>query len=45
VDDPIVATGTPLMVYEIPEWMGNEDVTKNTTRFIESVFNVVNSNN
>lgn len=45
VDDPIVATGTPLMVYEIPEWMGNEDVTKNTARFIDSVFNVLNSNN
>ncbi len=22
VDDPIVATGTPLFVYEIPEWLG-----------------------
>lgn len=25
VDDPIVATGTPLFVYEIPEWLGSQE--------------------
>jgi len=41
VDDPIVATGTPLLVYEIPEWMEKSDVLYNTNRFIDTVFKVI----
>jgi hypothetical protein len=36
VNDPIVATGTPLFVYEIPEWFGFFEV------FIES-YNLINA--
>ncbi len=42
VDDPIVATGTPVFVYEIPEWLGNSDVSKNSSRLIDAVFNSLN---
>ncbi|PKL66677.1 MAG: hypothetical protein CVV28_09775 [Methanobacteriales archaeon HGW-Methanobacteriales-1] len=38
VDDPIVATGNPVIVYEIPEWLGKADVVHNTTRLLDSVF-------
>jgi len=38
VDDPIVATGTLVFVYEIPEWLGNSDVYTNSTRLIDAVF-------
>lgn len=41
VDKPIVSTGTPVFVYEIPEWMGNSDVYSNTNRLIDSVFKVI----
>jgi hypothetical protein len=41
VDDPIVATGTPLIVYEIPEWLGKADVMHNTTRLLDAAFKVI----
>lgn len=41
VDNPIVATGTPVFVYEIPEWLGNSDVATNTNRLIDAVFKVI----
>jgi hypothetical protein len=41
VDKPIVATGTPVFVYEIPEWLGNADVISNSTKLIDAVFKVI----
>jgi hypothetical protein len=41
VDNPIVATGTPVFVYEIPEWIGASDVVSNSDRFIDAVFKVI----
>ena len=41
VDNPIAVTGTPIFVYEIPEWMGNSDVYSNTNRLIDNVFKVI----
>jgi hypothetical protein len=41
VDNPIVVTGTPVFVYEIPEWLGNSDVATNTNRLIYSIFKVI----
>lgn len=41
VDYPIVNTGTPVFVYEIPEWMDNSDVYNNTNRLIDAVFKVI----
>jgi hypothetical protein len=41
IDDPIVATGTPVFVYEIPEWLGDSDVSKNSYRLIDAVFNAI----
>lgn len=41
VDDPIVATGTPLLVYEIPEWVGKSEVQYNTNRLIDTVFKFI----
>jgi hypothetical protein len=38
IDDPIVATGTPVFVYEIPEWLGNTDVAQNSNKLINAVF-------
>ena len=38
VDDPIVATGTPVFVYEIPEWLNDSDVYNNTNRLIDACF-------
>ncbi len=41
VDNPIVATGTPVFVYEIPEWLGNADVISNSNKLIDAVFKVI----
>ncbi len=38
VDAPIANTGTPVFVYEIPEWLGNSDVYDNTNRLINACF-------
>lgn len=40
VDYPIVATGTPVFVYEIPGLDGYDDVFNNTNRLIDSVFKI-----
>lgn len=42
VDDPIVATGTPVFVYEMPEWSGYEEVFTKTDALMDSVFQVIN---
>ena len=42
VDSPITATGTPVLVYEIPEWALNSDVYSNTNRLINGCFNFLN---
>jgi hypothetical protein len=42
VDSPIAATGTPVFVYEIPEWVGNSDVYSNSNRLIDASFNFLN---
>lgn len=41
VDRPITDSGTPVFVYEIPEWLGNADVVSNTTKMIDAVFKVI----
>jgi len=41
VDNPIVATGTPVFVYEIPEWYGSFDAFFNSNKLIDSIFNVL----
>jgi len=41
VDSPIVTTGTPVFVYEIPEWTDDSDVYTNTSRLIGAVFRVI----
>jgi len=41
VDRPIVATGTPVFVYEIPEWLGNADVISNSNKLIDAVFKAI----
>ena len=41
VDDPIVATGTPVFVYEIPEWLSNSSVFTNSNRLIDACFNSI----
>ncbi len=41
VDSPIVATGTPVFVYEIPEWLGSTDVFSNSNRLIDASFNTL----
>lgn len=41
VDNPIVATGTPVFVYEIPEWLGNADVISNSNKLIDAIFKVI----
>ena len=38
VDNPITATGTPVFVYEIPEWVGNSDVSFNSNRLIDACY-------
>jgi hypothetical protein len=42
VDDPIVATGTPLFVYEIPEWLGFIEAFINSYKLIGTSFNNLN---
>lgn len=42
VDSPIAATGTPVFVYEIPEWVGNSDVCSNSSKLIDACFNFLN---
>ena len=41
INNPISATGTPVFVYEIPEWIGDSDVYTNTNRLFDSVFKVI----
>jgi len=41
VDNPIVATGTPVFVYEIPEGLGDSEIFSNSNRLIEAVFKVI----
>ena len=41
VDAPIVSTGTPVFVYEAPEWLNNSDVYDNTDRLINVCFKVI----
>ena len=41
VDGPIANTGTPVFVYEIPEWAENLDVYSNSIRLINACFNVL----
>lgn len=38
VDNPIIATGTPLFVYEIPEWSGYFEAFYMTYRLIDTCF-------
>ena len=38
VDTPIVNTGTPVFVYEIPEWLSNSSVFSNSNRLIDACF-------
>ena len=38
VDDPIVTSGTPVFVYEIPEWLPDSDVYKNSTKLLDAVY-------
>jgi hypothetical protein len=42
VDSPITAAGTPVFVYEIPEWEKNSDVYSNSNRLIDACFNFLN---
>ncbi len=42
VDSPIAATGTPVFVYEIPEWAGYSDVYSNSNKLINACFNFLN---
>jgi hypothetical protein len=39
VDNPIVTTGTPVLVYEIPEWAGYSEIASNSNRLIDAVLN------
>jgi len=41
VDYPIVSTGTPVFVYEIPGWVGDSDVYNNTNRLIDTAFKII----
>ena len=38
VDYPIANTGTPVFVYEIPEWLNNSSVFSNSNRLIDACF-------
>lgn len=42
VDTPIAAAGTPVFVYEIPEWGSNSDVYSNSARLIGACVNYLN---
>jgi len=39
VDDPIVSTGTPIFVYEIPEWLGFYEALRESYNLIRASFN------
>lgn len=41
VDNPIISTGTPLLVYEIPDWAGDSDIVSNSNKLIDAVFYVI----
>lgn len=41
VDNPIAQSGTPVFVYEIPEWHGNIEAFLNSYRLIDSSFKVI----
>lgn len=41
VDNPIAKSGTPVFVYEMPEWMGFFDSFYNSKRLIDASFNVL----
>ena len=41
VDTPIVNTGTPVFVYEIPEWLSNSSVFTNSNKLIDACFNSI----
>ncbi len=38
VDNPIVASGTPVFVYEIPEWLPDSDVYSNSTKLLAAIY-------
>ena len=38
VDNPIVASGTPVFVYEIPEWLPDSDVYPNSTKLLAAIY-------
>ena len=38
VDYPIADTGTPVFVYEIPEWLSNSSVFSNSNKLIDACF-------
>lgn len=42
VDSPISTTGTPVFVYEIPEWASDSDVYSNSARLIDACVNYLN---
>lgn len=42
VDNPIVATGTPVFVYEIPEWLGFREALTQSYDLIKASFNSLN---
>jgi hypothetical protein len=41
IDNPIVESGTPVFVYEMPEWNGNIEAFLNSYRLIDSSFKVL----
>ena len=41
VDYPIVNTGTPVFVYEAPEWLNDSDVYNNTYQLINTCYKVI----
>lgn len=40
VDNPITATGTPVFVYEMPEWVSSIEAFINTNKLINACFNI-----
>jgi len=43
IDNPITASGTPIFVYEMPEWAGYIESFMNTNSLIDTSFNVIKS--
>lgn len=41
VDNPITASGTPVFVYEMPEWVGSFDAFFNSNNLIDASFEVL----